>query len=161
VREARPIGHGAAFHPPARGPVLGGCRPTPGRRTGTHLELFARDRVVLVASGIGVRGPLRHSGGRIVRARCYGSVMTLDPTGVIRVRAGTRATVGDVFAAWGRILAARRMLSFRGRVRAYVDGRRWTRGAPAAIPLTRRAEIVLEVGPYVEPHRRYHFPPGT
>jgi len=45
-------------------------------------------------------------------------------------------------------------------VRAYVDGRRWTRTAPAAIPLTRHAEIVLELGPYVPPHRSFTFPPG-
>jgi hypothetical protein len=161
LREARPIGHGAAFHPPARGPVLGRCRRAIGRRVGVHLELFAANRVVLVASAIGTRGPYRHSGGRIVSARCYGSLVTLDPTGVLRIRRGARLTVADVFRSWGRRLGRRRMLSFRGRVRAYVDGRRWTRTVPSAIPLRRHAEIVLEVGPRVPPHRVYHFPPGT
>ena len=42
----------------------------------------------------------------------------------------------------------------------FVDGRRWN-GGPAAVPLTRHAEIVLEVGPHVPPHSSYAFPPGT
>ena len=42
----------------------------------------------------------------------------------------------------------------------FVDGRPW-RGAPGAVPLTRHAEIVLEVGPHVPPHSSYAFPPGT
>jgi dihydroxyacid dehydratase/phosphogluconate dehydratase len=34
-------------------------------------------------------------------------------------------------------------------------------GAPGAVPLTRHAEIVLEVGPHVPPHSSYAFPPGS
>ena len=87
----------------------------------------------------------------------------LDPTGVVLVRPGAQLTVGDVFGAWGCPLRDRQLLSFRAgsRVRAYVDGRRWTRTAPARIPLTRHAEIVLELGPYVPPHRSFTFPAGA
>ncbi len=162
---ARPIGAGPRFRPGVRS---GGsarpsrCTSTLGRRYGVHLELFAADRVVLLAPGIGVRRPSRSVGGRITQARCYGALATIDPTGVVLVRPGARLTVGDLFAAWGRPLGARELLSFRarGRVRAYVDGRRWTRTAPGAIPLTRHAEIVLELGPYVPPHRSFAFAPG-
>ncbi len=160
---ARPIGAGPRFRPPARaGRVPGRCSPMLGRRDGVHLELFAADRVVLLATGIGVKRPWRSLGGRITRARCYGALATVDPTGVVLVRPGSQLTVGDVFDAWGRRLRARQLLSFHsgGRVRAYVDGRRWTRTAPSAIPLTRHAEIVLELGPYVPPHRSFTFPAG-
>jgi hypothetical protein len=159
---ARPIGAGPRFHPTARGRVRGRCTPALGRRFAVHLELFAADRVVLLAPGIGVRRPWRSVGGRITHARCYGSPATIDPTGVVLIRPGSRVTVGDLFGAWGRPLGPRRMLAFRspGRVRAYVDGRRWTRTAPAAIPLTRHAEIVLELGPYVPPHRSFTFSRG-
>jgi hypothetical protein len=163
VAAARPIGAGPRFRPPARSTsVPGHCSPTLGQRYGVHLELFAADRVVLLAPGIGVRQPQRRDGGRITQARCYGSLATIDPTGVVLVRPGSRPTVGDVFSAWGRPLRARRLLSFRsgGHVRAYVDGRRWRRTTPAAIPLRRHAEIVLEVGPYVPPHRSFTFRPG-
>jgi hypothetical protein len=158
---ARPIGSGPRFHPAARGGrVPGRCAPRLDRRDGVHVELFAADRVVLLAPGIGVGRPWRVVGGRITRARCYGALATIDPTGVVLVRPGARLTVGDLFGAWGRSLGTRRLLSFhaRWRVRAYVDGRRWTRTAPAAIPLTRHAEIVLELGPYVPPHRSFAFP---
>jgi hypothetical protein len=163
VAAARPIGAGPRFRPPVRsGSVPGRCSPTLGHRYGVHLELFAADRVVLLAPGIGVRRPWRRVGGRIAQARCYGGLATIDPTGVVLVRPGSRLTVGDLFGAWGRPLRARRLLSFdsTGRVRAYVDGRRWTRTSPAAIPLTRRAEIVLELGAYVPPHHSFTFPPG-
>jgi hypothetical protein len=163
VASARPIGRGPRYRPSARsGSTPGRCGATLGPRYGVHLELFAADRVVLVAPGIGVRRPWRSVGARITHARCYGALATIDPTGVVLVRPDARLTVGDVFGAWGRPLRTSRMLSFRthGRVRAYVDGRRWTRTAPAAIPLSRHAEIVLEIGPYVTPHRSFAFPKG-
>ena len=67
--EARPIGRGPRFHPPARGPVIGACRARLGPRDGVHVELFAANRVVIVPAGIGVRGPLTTSAGRITRSR--------------------------------------------------------------------------------------------
>jgi hypothetical protein len=45
-------------------------------------------------------------------------------------------------------------------VRVFVDGRAW-HGPPGRVPLVAHSEIVLEVGPYVPPHSRYTFPPGT
>lgn len=158
--QARPIGHGRAFHPSARGPVPGQCHAHLGPRRGTHVELFAANRVVLVAAGLGVRGPVTRTGGRISGARCYGALATLEPTGVVLVRPGVRATVADLFRAWGRPLTARRMLSFRGRVRVYVDGRSRP-GPPGAVALRRHSEIVMEVGPRVPPHAAYRFPPGA
>ena len=160
IAQARPIGRGATFHPPARGPVIGTCRAPLGARDGVHVELFAANRVVLVAAGIGVRGPVSRSGGRITAARCYGNLVTVEPTGVVLVRPGTRLTVADLFRAWGRPVGPRRLLSFRGPVSVFVNGRRRP-GPPQRVPLTRHAEIVLEVGPHVPPHPAYHFPPGT
>jgi hypothetical protein len=161
VRQARPIGHGARFHPPAAGPVLGPCRARLGPRAAVHVELFAANRVVLVGTGIGTRGPRRLSGGRIVAARCYGALVTLEPTGVILVRPRAHLTVGDLFRSWGQPLTSRRTAGFPSRspVTAYVDGHRHP-GPASRIPLTRHAEIVLEVGPHVPPHALYHFPPG-
>jgi hypothetical protein len=42
-------------------------------------------------------------------------------------------------------------------VRVYVGGRR-RRGPVRATPLTRHAEVVVEAGPFVPPHRAYTFP---
>ncbi|MFZ0970861.1 MAG: hypothetical protein WAN22_01465 [Solirubrobacteraceae bacterium] len=164
VAEARPIGRGPRFQPPARGPVLGACTRRLGARDGVHLEVFGANRVVIVPTGIGTRQPLQFSAGRIAGAGCYGEVVTLDPTGVLLVRPGARLVLADLFRSWGEPLSRRRLASFtaspRDPVAVFVDGRPW-RGLPAAVPLRRHSEIVLEVGPHVPPHTAYTFPPGT
>jgi hypothetical protein len=164
LREARPIGVGPRFHPAARGPVIGRCRPRLGTRVGVHVELFAADRVVVIAAGIGVRGPVRLSAGRIVAARCYGGLLTVEPTGVVLMRPGSRLTLGDLFGSWGQPLSRDGAGPFRAArgdpVRVYVAGRRHL-GDPAAVPLTAHGEIVVEVGPRVPPHTVYTFPPGA
>jgi hypothetical protein len=164
VKQARPIGQGPRFHPPARGRVIGPCRPALGRRYGAHVELFAENRVVLLAAGIGSRPPWSFSEGRIVGARCYGDLVTLEPTGVVLIRPGVRASIADLFRAWGEPLSPRTLAGFPApggtSVAAFVDGRR-VAGPPGNVPLTHHAEIVLEVGPYVPPHTTYTFPPGA
>ena len=164
LAQARPIGRGARFHPPARGPVVGNCTSKLGSRLGSHVELFAANRVVLIAAGIGTRPPVRYSAGRIASARCYGDLVTLEPTGVVLVRPGARLTLADLFRSWGQPLSEHRLASFPAgpgkTVRVFVDGRPRS-GAPGAVPLSPHAEIVLEVGPGVPPHASYTFPPGT
>lgn len=164
LREARPIGSGPRFHPPATGPVIGPCRRTLGARNGAHVELFAAGRVVLVAAGIGARPPYTHSGGRISSAGCYGSLVTLEPTGVVLVRPQRRLRLSDLFRSWGQPLSPTQLASFPApagtRVAVFVDGLRWS-GSPGSVPLSVHAEIVLEVGPHVPPHRAYTFPPGA
>lgn len=164
LAQARPIGHGARFHPPATGPVIGPCRSALGPRIGVHVEVFAADRVVLVARGIGTRPPLTYSAGRISHARCYGDLATLEPTGVVLVRRGARRTLGELFRSWGQPLTDRRVASFSAapgkRVEVFVDGRR-RGGRPGGVPLSAHSEIVLEVGPHVPPHSSYAFPPGS
>ncbi len=163
VAEARPIGRGPRFQPAVSGPVLGTCTRRLGPRDGVHIEVFAANRVVLIPTGIGTRAPLQLSAGRITGARCYGELVTLDPTGVVLVRAGTHPVLADLFRSWGEPLSGRRLASFSASagaaVAVFVDGRPW-RGPPGAVPLRRHSEIVLEVGPHVPPHAAYTFPPG-
>ncbi len=160
--QARTIGRGERFHPPANGPLLGPCRPKLGARTEAHVELFAANQVVLVASGIGTLAPRSYSADRIVGARCYGKLVTLDPTGVVLVRPGRQLTLSELFRAWGQPLSNSRLASFTAapgaHVTVFIGGRRW-HAAPGSVPLTAHAEIVLEVGPYVPPHHSYTFPP--
>lgn len=152
----RPIGPGPRYRPSLTGRVkVQDCRARLGRRVGVHLELFAGRFVVLFPAGIGTEPPRRLLGGRIERARCYGPVATIDPTGLVLLRPGTRATVGDVFDVWGRRFGA----GFRGRVRTWVNGVE-RQGDPQAIPLRRHDEIVIEIGGYVVPHAAYTFPRG-
>lgn len=144
--------------------MLGSCLPRLGPRRGVHVEVFAADRVVLIAAGIGTRPPRRGQYGRIVAARCYGAAVTLDPAGLVLIRPGSRLSVGDLFRSWGQPLTQGDLASFQSpaghRVTIFVRGRRWL-GPATQVPLTRHAEIVLEVGPAVPPHASYTFPAGT
>jgi hypothetical protein len=156
----RTVGRGRRFRPAVSGPVLGRCTPTLGRRIAAHLELFGDNHVVLIAAGVGTRPPRTLIDERLVRARCFGAIVTLDPTGVVYARAGERLTVGQLFRSWGEPLTTTRLASFTGGpVRVYIDGRRSP--VPAArVDLTEHAEIVLEVGPQVPPHRSFTFAPA-
>lgn len=154
-----PIGVGPGFRPPAApAAVLAGkpvgrfrCGQDGARRFGAHLELFIRRHVLLVPAAVGVA-----RGGR-----CTYPLRTREPTGVIEIRRGMRATVGDLFRLWGQPLGPRRIAGFRSRtpVLAFVGGKRW-HGDVRAITLARHAQIVLELGGYVPPHPRYLFAGG-
>jgi hypothetical protein len=163
LREARPIGPGPRFHPPARGPIPGACRHMIGSREAVHVEVFAAGRVLLVPAAIGVRGPVARDAGRIVAARCFGALATLEPTGVVLLRPGARLTLASLFRAWGQPLTRGRVASFattRHRpVRVYVQGRE-VPTAPGSVRLRRHGEVVVEIGPFVPPHMTYTFPPG-
>jgi hypothetical protein len=123
--------------------------------------VFARGRVLLLPPGIGIARPRQAAGAAIRGGRCAYPVRTTDPTGVVRYRPGRGLALGDLFAVWSQPLSRHRLGGFRsaGVVRVYVGGRRVT-GSPAAVPLRRRAEIVVEIGRYVPPHRFYVFPAG-
>lgn len=171
----RLLGHGARFRPPAFGPLFREgasvgrlrCGTPGGHPYGVHIELFADGHEVIVPAGVGIAPPQRRDGASVVRGRCSYPMRTADPTGVILVdpppAGGATPTIGDLFAIWGQPLGRRRLVGFtasRGvSVAAFVDGRR-VQGDPGAIPLSRHAQIVLELGPHVEPHPSYRFQPG-
>ena len=128
-----------------------------------HMELFARGRVVILPAGIGVARPRARSGAYVVPRGCSYATRTLEPTGVIEVRRGSQVTLGDFFRIWGQPLSVTRLAGFRttgsAPVRAYVAGQRW-RGSLLSIPLRRHVQIVLELGPFIPPHRAFLFRPG-
>ena len=161
IAQSRPIGAQARFHPPTPNRSVPACTRALGARTAAHVELFADDRVVVIPAGIGTEGPRRLFAGRVTGAHCYGDVVTLEPTGIVLGRSGTAARLGDLFKAWGSPLTPTRLGSFAapGGVRVYVNGRR-LRVDPRTVPLSRHAEIVLEVGPPIPPHRSFTFPRG-
>lgn len=163
LSQARPVGTGPRFDLPVTGQPAGPCRAALGPRVGAHVEVFAANRVLLLPAGIGTRPPRATLDGRVTAARCYGALVTTDPTGVVLVRPGAALTLGTLFRSWGVPLLRTRLASFTAaagtQVTVYVGGKRWPAG-PAAVPLTRHAEIVVEVGPPVPPHSSYVFPPG-
>jgi len=165
-----PIGRGPRFHPPPapesvlRGEPVGDLRCAGARpRFGVHVEVFARGLVVVVPSGIGVARPFVRTGAFVRPRGCTYALRTRAPTGVVEVARSARLTLGDLFDVWGQPLSRTRLAGFRTTqarpVRAYVAGRLW-RGELRAIPLTRHAQVVLELGAYIRPHPRFLFPRG-
>lgn len=139
------------------------CTPAAGERFGVHLEIFAREIDVVIPAGIGIAPPLRRDGAYVRGGRCSYPARTVEPTGLIEVEKGSSLTLGEFFDIWGEPLSSSRVLTFRARsgsrVSAFVDGSRW-RGSPRSIPLRRHKAIVVEVGGYFPPTKRYLFPPG-
>ncbi len=166
-RSAPSVGPDARWQPPPRsdrvaraGPVAGmRCTREERPRFGVHVEVFARRKVLIVASGIGIAPPFSRDGAYVRGGRCSYPLRTREPTGVVEVERGPTRTLGDLFALWGQPLSPRRIGRFRGRVSAYVGGRR-RRGDPRRIPLRRHGQIVLQVQGHVPPHASYRFPPG-
>jgi len=159
-----PIGVTPAYELPAHGQAAAAGRPVGSLACSTsapvrfraHLELFARKLVLLVPAGIGIAPPLARDGAYARGGRCSYPLRTREPTGVVEVgRAGL--SVGDLFRVWGQPLSPTRLAGFRGRVVAFVNGRR-VAGDPRAIPLRKHDEIVLEIGGFVPPHASYLFP---
>jgi hypothetical protein len=100
--------------------------------------------------------------GAYVRGgHCFYPVRTTDPTGIIHFSPHKELRLHDFFTVWGQPLGSTRLATFRARkgdrVRAYLAGRRW-RGDLASIPLRRHAQIVVEIGGYLPPHRSFLFP---
>jgi hypothetical protein len=139
------------------------CARAVRKRFGVHLEIVARRLDVVIPAGIGVAPPRSSEGVYVRNGRCWYPVRTLEPTGVIEIDEGTSITLGEFFDVWGQPLSSSRIAGFgarRGRsIAAFVNGLRW-RGEPRRIPLERHAAIVLEVGGYFPPTKRYVFPPG-
>ncbi len=165
-----PAGRGPGFRVPAISARVGARRAITGllcTRThrsswAVHLELYVRRLVLPVPAGIGIAPPVRREGAYVRGGVCSYPLRTFEPTGLVVVdarRGVAPPRLGTFFAIWGRRLSFDRLAGFRGRVSAFVGGRRWAR-PPGAIPLRRHAEIVLEVSGYVVPHARYAYPPG-
>jgi hypothetical protein len=163
-----PIGAGPRFHPRPTSAAVARMEPIGRFRCETrvrptqraHVELFARGRVVVVPAGIGIAPPLVRVDAAVRRGRCTYPIRTSDPTGVVEFAPSFHPTLGDLFRIWGRPFSESRLLGFRGsRVRIYVAGRR-RRGPVRSVPLRRRSEIVVEIGPFVAPHTAFLFRPG-
>ena len=164
-----PIGPGPRYRPAAApaavaaGRAIGGLACAAGVRFDQlHLELFADRRVVVVPAGIGVAVPSTRAGAEVVPGGCSYPARTRTPAGIVEVARGARLRLADLFRIWGQPLGERRFASFRSAqpLRAYVGGR-LVRGPIGEIPLSRHAQIVLELGRYVPPHRFFLFPKGA
>ncbi len=138
------------------------CLPPRQVASLAHVEVFAAGHVVVIPAGIGFAPPLARRGAYVRGGRCAYRMRTVEPTGLVLTEAGRPTTLGRLFDLWGQPLSRQRVAGFsapkRSGVSVYINGRRWPRD-PSAAPLAPGAQITIEVGPYVPPHRSYSFPP--
>jgi hypothetical protein len=124
-----------------------------------HLTIFVEGKARQVPYGIGIAPPLYGqnlpNGAIVSSGSCFSWLHTHAADGLIHIESPVQRTftLGDFFDLWNQPLTRGRVGPAHGRVVAIYDGEVW-RGDPRAIPLTRHAQIQLEVGnPLVAPER--------
>jgi hypothetical protein len=129
-----------------------------------HLTVFVDGAARQIPYGIGIlnaetfptpRGPFVEAGS------CFYWLHTHAPDGIIHIESPVERiyTLGEFFDEWGQPLGPTRVGPAKGPVTAIYNGRRFEAN-PREIPLTRHAQIQLEIGrPLVAPET-IEFPNG-
>jgi hypothetical protein len=121
-----------------------------------HLTIFVNGLPRQVPAGIGIPGARAQDtaqGPFISSGNCFYWLHTHAADGIIHTESPIQRTytLGDFFDEWGQPLGPGQAGPAKGRVTAIYNGRLY-RGNPRDIPLTRHAQIQLEVGaPLVAP----------
>ena len=170
--EGVPLTGGAPLGPasaPARGKSRAGvpCGSTEQLTYHVHarLTLFVAGKPRSIPLGVGIGRPLHvtksSSGSFASGGRCFSFLHTHAADGVIHIESPgpVRFRLGQFFDVWRQRLDSRHLGPNRGRVVAFVDGRRY-HGDPRAIPLRKHVQIQLEVGQPVRPPHSIAFPPN-
>jgi hypothetical protein len=117
-----------------------------------------------VPAGIGIpgaQGQNTSTGTFIGSGTCFYWLHTHAADGVIHIESPVQRTytLGEFFNEWGQPLSATKVGPATGKVTAIYNGHVYL-GNPADIPLTKHAQIQLEVGsPLVAPEK-ITFPSG-
>jgi hypothetical protein len=129
-----------------------------------HLTVYVNGSARRVPYGIGIPDAQVSStpaGPYVGAGSCFYWLHTHAADGIIHIESPVvrRYTLGDFFDIWGQKLSPTRVGPATGLVNALYDGRLF-RGDPRNIPLTKHAQIQLDVGrPLVAP-ATIRFPPG-
>lgn len=115
-----------------------------------HLTILVNGKTRQVPAGIGIPGAVAGqtpAGPFIGSGTCFYWLHTHAPDGVIHIESPVQRTytLGDFFDEWGQPLGPDRAGPAKGHVTALCNGQVWI-GNPRDIPLTRHAQIQLEVG---------------
>jgi hypothetical protein len=129
-----------------------------------HLTVVVGGAARRIPFGIGI--PAGHAsptpaGPFVGTGACLYWLHTHAADGIIHIESPVQRTytLGNFFDVWGQRLGPTEVGPAMGRVTAFYDGR-WFRGNPRDIPLSKHAQIQLDVGrPLVAPVR-ISFPNG-
>ena len=129
-----------------------------------HLSVFVNGAARGIPYGIGIPGAQisqTPAGLYVADGTCFYWLHTHAADGIIHIESPVARTytLGNFFDIWGQELGPNTVGPAHGRVTALYDGHLF-RGNPRAIPLTKHAQIQLDVGrPLIAP-APISFPPG-
>ena len=129
-----------------------------------HLTVFVNGAPRRIPYGIGIpagQASTTPAGPFVGSGACFYWLHTHAEDGIIHIESPVERayTLGDFFDVWGQKLGPTKVGPAIGRVTAFYDGL-WFRGDPRDIPLSKHAQIQLDVGrPLVAPVR-ISFPSG-
>jgi hypothetical protein len=154
---------------PAKGGSRGGVPCVSGEQFSYHvharLTLFVKGEPRAVPLGVGIGKPVKVSGTGSDRfassGSCFSFLHTHADDGVIHIEAPGPIDfhLRQFFAVWDQRLDPSHLGRYKGRVVAFVNGRRY-RGDPREIRLKRHAQIQLEVGQPIRAPAKIKFPSG-
>jgi hypothetical protein len=161
--EAIPLEPGPALAPAStttQGATVDGVQCSPSEQVvyhiHSHLQVYVNGRPRSLPGAIGIVGPVEQQtayGPFFGAQQCYYWLHTHTNDGVIHVESPSERvyTLGNFFDEWRQPLSRTQVASATGKVKAFLNGKPWTRD-PRAIPLLPHASIQLDVGsPTVAP----------
>lgn len=139
------------------GAIIDGVRCNSSEQTvyhhHVHLAIFIDGTPRSVPLGVGMVAPVQVSDHFAASATCFYWLHVHAQDGIIHIESPQTANyvLAQAFDIWHQALSATRIGRYHGAVTAFVNGKRWT-GDPGQIPLTEKAQIVLDLGtPVVAP----------
>jgi hypothetical protein len=130
----------------------------------SHLAIVDNGHPLPLPEGIGIAAPQQVAntaqGPFVVGGACFSWLHTHARDGIIHIESPVERpyTLGQFFDIWRQPLGRDRVAGARGRVTAFVDGRRFL-GDPRTIALGAHRVIQLDVGRRVPP-AAFGFPAG-
>lgn len=130
----------------------------------SHLAIFVAGKPRQVPLAVGIaRAGIQNSpqGPFAAQGTCFHWLHTHASDGIVHVEAPAEGdyTLGQFFAVWGQPLSTTQVGPAKGRVTAYLDGKKYA-GDPADIKLENQAVIQLDVGTPLVPPQPVEFPEG-
>jgi hypothetical protein len=126
-----------------------------------RLTVFVNGQRRTIPAGVGIPGAIVQttSQGPVVgQGTCFYWLHTHTTDGVLHIESPTARiyTLGNFFDEWGQPLSANQVAAAKGKVTAFVNGKRWTKD-PRLIPLQAHYVIQLDVGSPITPFQPISF----
>jgi hypothetical protein len=127
----------------------------------SHLQVYVDGQPRALPAAIGMLGPVAQQtayGPFYGAQQCIYWLHTHASDGVIHIESPTKRvyTLGNFFDEWHQPLSRSQVASAKGKVSAFLNGKRWTQD-PRSIPLLPHASVQLDVGAPTVPAKIISF----